>query len=144
MQKIIVIKNITYTNNIFYKMLNGEIMGENSVDTIDEYISIYPGNIQKILEKIRKTIKEVAPEATEKISWGIPTFYLNKNLVHFAAYKKHIGFYPNPSGIENFKDDLSKYKTSKGTVQFQYDEPIPYDLIRKIVEFRVQENKQKK
>lgn len=119
-------------------------MGENSVDTIDEYISNYPGNIQKILEKIRKTIKEVAPEATEKISWGIPTFYLNKNLVHFAAYKKHIGFYPNPSGIENFKDDLSKYKTSKGTVQFQYDEPIPYDLIRKIVEFRVQENKQKK
>ena len=144
MQKIIVIKNITYTNNIFYKMLNGEIMGENSVDTIDEYISIYPGNIQKILEKIRKTIKEVAPEATEKISWGIPIFYLNKNLVHFAAYKKHIGFYPNPSGIENFKDDLSKYKTSKGTVQFQYDEPIPYNLIRKIVEFRVQENKQKK
>ncbi|GLI12293.1 hypothetical protein MARBORIA2_13830 [Methanobrevibacter arboriphilus] len=119
-------------------------MGENSVDTIDEYISNYPENIQKILEKIRKTIKEVAPEATEKISWGIPTFYLNKNLVHFAAYKKHIGFYPNPSGIENFKDDLSKYKTSKGTVQFQYDELIPYDLIRKIVEFRVQENKQKK
>ncbi|MBF4468494.1 MAG: DUF1801 domain-containing protein [Methanobrevibacter arboriphilus] len=119
-------------------------MGENSVDTIDEYISNYPENIQKILEKIRKTIKEVAPEATEKISWGIPTFYLNKNLVHFAAYKKHIGFYPNPSGIENFKDDLSKYKTSKGTVQFQYDEPIPYDLIRKIVEFRVQENKKEK
>ncbi|MGL6298375.1 MAG: iron chaperone [Methanobacteriaceae archaeon] len=108
---------------------------------IDEYISKYPQDIQEILKKVRKTIQETAPEATEKISYGMPTFYLNKNLVHFAANKKHIGFYPSPSGIEKFKEKLINYKTSKGAIQFQYTEPIPYKLIKEIVKFRVQENK---
>ncbi|MGL4669647.1 MAG: iron chaperone [Methanobacteriaceae archaeon] len=117
----------------------------NSIDnSIDEYISKNPEDIQKILKKIRKTIQEAAPEATEKISYGMPTFYLNKNLVHFAANKKHIGLYPTASGVEKFKKELEKYKTSKGAIQFQYSEPIPYDLIKKIVKFRVQENKTKK
>ena len=114
------------------------------VETIDEYISEFPKDIQEKLEKIRKTIQETTPEATEKISYGIPTFYLNGNLVHFAAYEKHIGFYPAPSGIENFKDELSEYKTSKGTIQFPLDKEIPYDLIKEIVKFRVNENENKK
>lgn len=114
------------------------------VETIDEYISEFPKDIQEKLEKIRKTIQETTPEATEKISYGIPTFYLNGNLVHFAAYEKHIGFYPAPSGIENFKDELSEYKTSKGTIQFPLDKEIPYDLIKEIVKFRVNENENNK
>lgn len=113
------------------------------VDTIDEYISQFPKNIQKNLEKIRTTIQEAAPEASEKISYGMPTFYLNGNLVHFAAFKKHIGFYPAPSGIENFKDKLEEYKTSKGTIQFPFDKKIPYELISEIVKFRAKENNKK-
>lgn len=95
------------------------------------------------MESIRKTIHETAPEATEKISYGMPTFYLNGNLVHFAAFKKHIGFYPAPSGIENFKDKLEEYKTSKGTIQFPFDKEIPYELVSEIVKFRVNENSKK-
>ncbi len=113
------------------------------VETIDEYISQFPEDIQITLEKIRKNIHEAVPEASEKISYGMPTFYLNGNLVHFAAFKKHIGFYPTASGIEKFKDKLKDYKTSKGTVQFPFNTEIPYDLIKEIVDFRVGENTSK-
>jgi len=108
--------------------------------TIDEYIATFPENVQDILEKIRKVIREAAPEAEEAISYGMPTFKLNGNLVHFAAYEKHIGFYPAPSGIEAFKEELSMYKGGKGSVQFPIDKPLPLDLVEKIVIFRVKEN----
>ena len=109
-------------------------------ETIDEYIAGFPGEVQEILQKIRKTIKAAAPEAQEKISYQMPTFYLQGNLVHFAAFKEHIGFYPVPTGIEKFKKELSLYKQGKGSVQFPLDQPMPYDLIGKIVKFRVKEN----
>jgi uncharacterized protein YdhG (YjbR/CyaY superfamily) len=112
--------------------------------TIDEYIKTYPEEVQSILEKMRQVIREAAPEAEEAISYQIPTFKLNGNLVHFAAYKNHIGFYPTSSGIEAFKKELSLYKGAKGSVQFPIDKPIPYDLVKKIVIFRVIENQNKK
>lgn len=115
-----------------------------SFNTIDEYIAQFPEEIQAILQKIRAVIREAAPDATEKISYQMPTFYLNGNLVHFAAFKTHIGFYPVPSGIEKFKEELSQYKGGKGSVQFPLDKPIPYDLIRRITLFRVEENLQSK
>ncbi len=108
--------------------------------SIDEYISTFAKEIQKILEEIRVTIKAAAPEAKEKISYQMPTFDLKGNLVHFAAFKNHIGFYPTPSGIQKFKKELSVYEGAKGSVQFPLDKPIPYDLISKIVKFRVEEN----
>ena len=117
---------------------------KNNYTTIEEYISTFPKSIQISLNKLRNVISEVAPNANEAISYGIPTFKLNGNLVHFAGYKNHIGFYPTPSGIEAFKDELTSYKLSKGTIQFPIDKPIPFDLIRKIVEFRVNENLKKK
>lgn len=108
--------------------------------TIDEYIAGFPKDVQQILQKIRMTIHEAAPEAQEKISYQMPTFYLKGNLVHFAAFKEHIGFYPVPTGIEKFKKELSVYKQGKGSVQFPLDQPMPYALITKIVKFRVKEN----
>ena len=110
---------------------------------IDEYIAGFPEDVQAILEKIRSTIKDVAPEADEAIKYRMPTFVLNGNLVHFAAFKNHIGFYPVPTGIEAFKEDLSGYKQGKGSVQFPLDQPIPYELIGRIVKFRVEENLRK-
>lgn len=110
------------------------------MNLIDEYIKKFPEEVQVKLEKLRQVIGENAPLAVEKISYGMPTFYLNGNLVHFAAYSGHIGFYPAPSGIEKFKDELSGYKTSKGAIQFPINEELPLDLIRKIVQFRVGEN----
>ena len=107
---------------------------------IDEYITGFPPDVQKILQKIRTTIHEAAPEATEKISYQMPTFFLKGNLVHFAGFEEHIGFYPVPTGIEKFKKELSVYKQGKGSVQFPLDQPMPYDLITKIVKFRVKEN----
>lgn len=113
--------------------------------TIDGYIKSFPGEIQTILQEIRQTIGKSAPDAGETISYDIPTFDLNgKHLVHFAAFKKHIGFFPTPSGVDAFKDELSDYKTSKGTIRFPLNKPIPYDLIEKIVKFRVREIKDKK
>lgn len=109
-------------------------------ENIDDYIVTFPENVREILEKMRKVIKDAAPEAQEAISYGMPTFKLNGNLVHFAAYKKHIGFYPTSSGIAAFKDEISQYKYAKGSVQFPLDKSIPYDLVRKIVVFRVKEN----
>ncbi len=111
--------------------------------TIDEYIAGFPDDVQQILQKIRVTIRDVAPDAEETIKYQIPTFTLKGNLVHFAAFKKHIGFYPTPTGTEAFQKELSVYKGGKGSVQFPLDEPIPFDLIRRIVEFRVQENLEK-
>ncbi len=110
---------------------------------IDAYIASFPKDVQEILDKIRKTIREAAPAAQETINYAIPTFTLKGNLVHFAAFEKHIGFYPTPGGIEQFKDELSAYKSAKGSVQFPLDQPIPYDLIREIVTFRVQETLEK-
>ena len=111
--------------------------------TIDEYIAGFPPDVQEILESIRMTIREAAPDADETISYQMPTFTLKGNLVHFAAFKKHIGFYPIPTGIEAFKDELSAYVCGKGSVQFPLDNPMPLDLIRRIVEFRVRENLEK-
>jgi uncharacterized protein YdhG (YjbR/CyaY superfamily) len=104
-----------------------------------DYIATFPKDVQIILEEIRKIIKIAAPEAEETINYGIPTFKLKGNLVHFAAFKKHIGFYPTPSGIEAFKDELADYELSKGTVKFPLDNPIPYDLIKRITAYRVAE-----
>lgn len=111
-----------------------------SYNSIDEYIEQFPADIQIVLQEIRSVIKEAAPEATEKISYQMPTFFLQGNLVHFVAYKNHIGFYPVPSGIEKFKEELSQFKGAKGSVQFPLDKPMPMDLIRRIVLFRVEEN----
>jgi uncharacterized protein YdhG (YjbR/CyaY superfamily) len=111
--------------------------------TMDEYIAGFPGEVQLILNKIKSTIRDAAPEAKETINYQIPTFTLNGNLVHFAAFKNHIGFYPAPSGMTAFAKELSDYKGAKGSVQFPLDQPIPYDLIARIVRFRVSENKQK-
>jgi uncharacterized protein YdhG (YjbR/CyaY superfamily) len=107
---------------------------------IDEYIAGFPNDVRGILEKIRMTIRKAAPDAEETIKYQIPTFTLKGNLVHFAAYKKHIGFYPAPTGNEKFKNELSVYKGAKGSVKFPLDKPIPFDLISKIVKFRIREN----
>jgi uncharacterized protein YdhG (YjbR/CyaY superfamily) len=110
--------------------------------TIDEYIAGFPKEVQEILKSIRATIHSAAPEVQETIKYGMPTFMLHGNLVYFAAYKNHIGFYPRPANTE-FKEKLSVYKGAKGTVQFQLDQPIPYNLIREIVTLRVMENVKK-
>lgn len=111
------------------------------IKTIDEYIATFPQNIQDILEDVRKAIRDSAPDAQEAITYGVPTFKLNGNLVHFAAYKKHLGFYPaGSSAIEAFKTELSNYSLSKGTIRFPLDEPIPLELVKKIVKFRVKQN----
>ena len=112
--------------------------------TIDQYISTFPDEVQRILSELRQTIREAAPEAEETINYQIPTFTLNGNLVHFAAFPNHIGFYPTPSGMEAFKDELSGYRRAKGSVQFPIDQPLPLPLIRRIVEYRVQENLERK
>lgn len=109
-------------------------------ETIDEYILSVPPEIQETLKKLRKVIKESAPDAEEKISYQMPAFALNGILVYFAAFKNHIGFFPTSSGIDAFKNELTEYKTSKGTVQFPLNKPLPYELISRIVKFRVAEN----
>jgi uncharacterized protein YdhG (YjbR/CyaY superfamily) len=113
------------------------------LDNIDNYIASFPEETQELLERLRLTIRKAAPEAQETINYGIPTFTLKGNLVHFAAFKNHIGFYPTPSGIEIFKKDLSAYDGAKGSVKFPIDKPIPFELISRIVKFRVKENQEK-
>lgn len=108
--------------------------------SIDEYVASFPTEIRENLEILRATIQQAAPTATEKISYGMPTFYLHGNLVHFAMAKNHYGFYPGASGVENFKPVLTDYQTSKGAIQFPLNKPLPFELIAKIVEFRVEEN----
>ena len=116
-------------------------MKKTNYQSIDEYIGTFPDDIQSRLESIRQIIKSVIPGAIETISYQIPTFKINnKNIVHFSAYKKHIGLYPGPSAIEHFKEELSQYKWSKGAVQFPLDNPIPSELVKKIVIFRAREN----
>ncbi|HEY3343694.1 MAG TPA: DUF1801 domain-containing protein [Anaerolineaceae bacterium] len=107
---------------------------------IDEYIAKYPDDIRVILEKIRMTIKNAAPEAKETIKYEMPTFTLDGNLVYFAAFKEHIGFYPPPTGLEKYQAEISAYAGPKGSLKFPLDRPIPYDLIHEIVTFRVKEN----
>jgi uncharacterized protein YdhG (YjbR/CyaY superfamily) len=111
--------------------------------SMDEYIATFPEGIQKILEEVRATIKAAAPQAEEKISYQMPTFFLKGNLVHFAAHKNHIGFYPTPSGIQAFERELSIFEGAKGSVQFPLDQPMPLDLISRIVKYRVAENLKK-
>lgn len=111
--------------------------------SVDEYIAGFPASTQALLQQLRATIQTAAPEATEKISYQMPTFVLKGNLVHFAAYEHHIGFYPTPSAITAFAAELSRYKRAKGSVQFPIDEPLPLDLVSRMVAFRVQENLEK-
>lgn len=106
---------------------------------IDEYIAGFPRDVQAMLEQVRTAIRRAAPGAEEAIKYRIPTFVLNGNLVHFAAFKKHVGFYPTPSGIKTFKDELRSYQSAKGSLQFPLDRPVPLGLIKKIVAFRVRE-----
>ena len=115
----------------------------NNFENIDAYIATFPEGIQALLQQVRATIQQAAPEATETISYAIPTFVLHGNLVHFAAFKKHIGFYPTPSGIAEFDQELSQYKQGKGSVQFPLDQPMPFDLIRRLVVIRVEKNTEK-
>ncbi|MBB6003042.1 iron chaperone [Arcicella rosea] len=110
------------------------------VSNIDEYIADFPEETQVLLRQMRETISNAVPEATEKISYAMPTFYLKGNLVHFAAYKNHIGFYPAPSGLTAFPEEMVHYKFSKGAVQFPLDKPLPLDFIKRVVAFRVEEN----
>lgn len=119
-------------------------MTANAPSTIDEYIATFPKEVQETLELVRSTIQKAAPTATEDIRYAIPTFRLaGKNLVHFAGYKNHIGFYPAPTGAEAFKAELSVFKTGKGSVQFPIDQPMPLELITKIVKFRMSETLEK-
>ena len=118
--------------------------GRTPPKSIDEYIAGFPAKVRRILQEIRRIIRSCAPDAEEAIKYGIPTFVLKGNLVHFAAYAKHIGFYPTPSGIEKFKDELSAYHHAKGSVQFPLDKPVPLGLIRKIVRHRVKETRAKR
>jgi uncharacterized protein YdhG (YjbR/CyaY superfamily) len=111
--------------------------------TIDEYIADFPLEVQVVLEQIRATIRAAAPNATEAIKYGMPTFVRHGNLVHFAAFKNHIGFYPVPSGLAAFKEELSVYDQSKGTIRFPFGTPVPLELIARIVEFRLEENLRK-
>ena len=113
-------------------------------ETIDEYIEGYPAKVQKLLQKIRKTIHKAAPGAEESISYQMPAFKLNGVLIYFAAYEKHIGIYPAPRGVKEFKKELEQYAGGKGTVQLQLDQPVPYDLITRIVKYRAKENTEKK
>ena len=113
---------------------------KDSSELIDEYILKFPPETQEILRTLRKVIKESAPDAVEKINYQMPTFVLQGNLVHFAAYKNHIGLYPTPSGTDSFKLELAEYKRGKGSIRFPIEKPLPYELIRKIVKFRAIEN----
>ena len=111
--------------------------------TIDEYIANFPADVQEIMQKVRETVKTAVPQSTEAISYGMPTFKLEGNLVHFGGAKNHLGFYPAPSGITAFAAELASYQSSKGAVQFPYEQPIPYELISKITQFRAAENLEK-
>lgn len=121
----------------------GRFTMNSTFKTIEEYIQSFPSEIQVILSEIRKAISEELPDAEEKISYQMPTFFLNGNVVHFAAFKNHIGFYPLPSGMEFFSEELSKYKTGKGSIQFPLDQPMPIELIKRIARFRANENLKK-
>ncbi len=120
-----------------------DVMAKTTPSEIDKYIAAFPKEVQEILNKLRAAIREAAPEAEETINYQIPTFTLNGNLVHFAGFKQHIGFYPTPSGMEKFKKELAIYQGAKGSVQFPIDKPLPLGLVKRIVKFRVAENLKK-
>lgn len=113
---------------------------QGKTQTVDEYIAGFPEEIQEKLDAVRRVVREAAPDAEEKISYQMPTYVLHGNLVHFAAFKNHIGFYPTPGGMDAFQDELARYKSAKGSVQFPLNEPLPLDLIRKMVKTRVEQN----
>ncbi len=117
-------------------------MEKHEPQNIDEYIMLYPVEVQAIMQRIREVIKEASPQVTEKISWGMPTFYYLGNVIHFAGNKSHLGIYPGASGVEHFLPELIEFKTSKGAIQFSYNKPLPVELIQRIVKFRVAENEQ--
>jgi uncharacterized protein YdhG (YjbR/CyaY superfamily) len=117
---------------------------EERMKTIDEYIETFEPAIQKTLREIRAFVKAQAPGAAEKIAYGMPTFYLKGNLIHFAAFKDHYGFYPSPSGIDAFEDELAPYRTGKGTLRFPLDAPLPWDILGRVIQFRVRENETRK
>jgi uncharacterized protein YdhG (YjbR/CyaY superfamily) len=119
-------------------------MGKNNIPSIDEYIKYSPLPAQKKLAEMRRIVKEVAPEAQEKISYRMPAFFLGGILIYFAAFAKHIGFYPGANGVAAFEKELSKYKHAKGSIQFPINEPLPVELIKKIVKYKIKENLKKK
>lgn len=121
-----------------------ETIAKTKFKTVEQYIAANPANVQKLLQELRAAIKQAAPHAEEVISYNMPAFKLNGMLVYYAAFNEHIGFYPTPSGIEAFKKELAPYKWAKGSVQFPMDEPLPLDLVSRIVEYRVKENTDKK
>ena len=121
-------------------MQTGMQQQRDNTNPVEEYIHQFPENVREILMRVRSIILRAAPLAVETIKYGIPTYVFNGNLVHFAAYRSHIGFYPAPSGIARFQSELSEFKCSTGAIQFRLDQPIPYDLIQRITEFRVSEN----
>jgi len=126
------------------KILNSLYMAtKTNFKNIDDYISTFSKDVQDVLQEIRETIHKAAPEAEEAISYQLPTFKLNGNLVHFAAWKNHVGFYPSPSGTKEFQKEISKYAFAKGSIQFPLDEPMPLSLITKIVKYRVKESTEK-
>lgn len=114
---------------------------QSKINTIDDYIAQFPAEVQAKLQQLRQTIQAAAPEASEKISYQMPTFYFDGNLVHFAAYKTHIGFYPTPSGMRQLTPELERYRSGKATLRFPLNEPLPLDLITKVVQFRVEQNR---
>lgn len=114
-----------------------------NAEEVDKFIGTFPEHTQKMLEIVRETIRKAAPEAEEHFSYMMPAYKFQGALVYFSGYKNHIGFYPGASGVANFKDDIAKYKTAKGSIQFPLDEPVPTDLISKIVQFRTAENLKK-
>ena len=124
--------------------IRGENMGKKTPKTIDDYISLFPTEVQTRLQQMRATIRKTAPTAEETISYGIPSFALEGSLVWFAAFKHHIGFYPRPSGIRAFQKELAPYKQARGSVQFPLDKPLPLGLVSRIVKFRVKENRSRK
>lgn len=120
-----------------------QVVADMAYKNMDEYIASFPEDVQERLQRMRETIQQAAPGATEAMSYGVPAFKLNGNLVLFAAFKKHVGLYPEPSAIGAFKEELSEYETARGTIKFPLERPIPYDLVARIVEFRVKENLEK-
>lgn len=117
--------------------------GESDIASVDDYIAAQPERVRDLLTRLRATIRRAAPNATEKLSYRVPTFFLYGNLVHFAAFRNHIGFYPTPSAIEAFARELRPYRHAKGSIQFPLDEPLPLDLVERMVEFRVRDNSRK-
>jgi uncharacterized protein YdhG (YjbR/CyaY superfamily) len=136
------LSGIIFTYHITYIPMK-KTTPANQPESIDEYIAGFPKEIQVLLKSVRTTIRKAAPKAEEAIKYAIPTFILNGNLVHFAAFKSHIGFYPAPIGMEAFKKELAPYASGKGSVQFPLDKPLPLTLISKIVKFRVAQNLEK-